>query len=901
MENLFANFNSQNEQLSNEANEELMFKIEQCPDFIHDLFEFLGQILGSESNPTLIKSVCIVIHEMIKKNWKKSFPDSNLADFVFNNLLGFTFLVPLEDRVFLSKQLFIFFHLSAYSSTIVDECLKQLNTNSHVNISTSLYIISDLIEICINENRDQEVQQYYSMIIEIFLQLISQYVEYFENTSPSQISEDKKEENNAIIFSTLSLIKFCMSIVVKPQILNEIDHEFYFFKIVEGIISLLPMDNIHPKMQTKISHFINSMIGNLFNRRIDSISNIQEFFKNSILQMTFESVLSCLSKHNVNPIACSYLIRIVRHMIYHKWFIKEIISEDFITKILIPACYIQADDLQNYEEIPENFIAFHYPFEDQNPDLISTRITVAELLKVIGKHFDQCINMILECCASNSLETSDEQLRYIDLESRLYIISCVLEFRPDETSIYEFLNKVISTDDQPLFLVSVAVFALQYMEINKEYLNALSSAIIAKKENKDVIITLFAVRLFNQTFNPQNQTFEVPISSLLSSLVELSSCVTSEEPAKMLKKLIFQFPDLIEENADDLITTLLNVWQKLNDEPPEKNCQRYLNLVIEILQKMDQNSQLYSNKSTEICEFFVYAINSFPDSENINDHIELLNTLLVKTNQPEPVLYEMIHFICTFIQDNLQSREIWMKFVVQLFINFIKKPNFFEFQEGSYSNTLMSFCEMMLDNAHFTSTISSIFILYSVAIQVNHEKNIEFVDKAIDFFSQESIQRELYTSSLVILSSALYVDCSNIYPKINEKVLLNISNNISILKSTTDNYASVCLIGLCILSMNNEKSYLDAISVLNIFIERRMSETNDDEIGDDTFESDSFQNSSSDLFKDSTYSYNMPFDSINPFSFFLETSNQTNLYKSLLSEEDWKYTFENASLLSSEF
>ena len=318
--------------------------------------------------------------------------------------------------------------------------------------------------------------------------------------------------------------------------------------------------------------------------------------------------------------------------------------------------------------------------------------------------------MILNCCTSNFLDSSDDLQKQLDFESRLFVISCVIKYRSDDSSIFELLNNIVTSSDQPLFIYATALFALKPMTINVEYLNRLSATIIPKKE--DVIITLFAVELFNQTFNPQNPNFSDLLPEILSSLMELSSHVTSEEPAKMLNKLIYQYPELIEENASDLISTLLMIWQKLVVEIPEDDSKRYLTLIISILQKMDQNSQIYSDKTNEICDFFMYAILKFKDIYNLGDYFCVVNTLLEKVDNPEPALYELIPFICQFIYDDFENVESYIKLVVQFFINFIRKPYFFLFGEGVYANTILEFGEMVLSNGNLPNSISNIFILY---------------------------------------------------------------------------------------------------------------------------------------------------------------------------------------------
>lgn len=250
------------------------------------------------------------------------------------------------------------------------------------------------------------------------------------------------------------------------------------------IISLLQINDLSFKLKINISHLINSLISNLFLRdfRDDSISSIQEHFENNTLPVIFTSVFTCLSSHDVNSLVCAYLFKVIYQMITQKWYLDEIISENFISQVVIPSCYIQVDDLQTYTDIPENFLPSYYPPENVDSDLVSIRISVFELLNLISSHFNESVDMILNCCTSNFLDSSNELQKQLDFESRLFVISCVIKYRSDDSSIFELLNNIVTSNDQPSFIYATALFALRFMTINNEYLNRMSATIISKKK-----------------------------------------------------------------------------------------------------------------------------------------------------------------------------------------------------------------------------------------------------------------------------------------------------------------------------------------------------------------------------------------------------------------------------------
>ncbi|KAK8883328.1 hypothetical protein M9Y10_045978 [Tritrichomonas musculus] len=891
VETLFNNFIANDGQCSYDASTALMLKIQNEPMFLQDLFSFLEQALELNAEPTLIKLICVAIYKIIDIYGSQYTADPVIYNYIFSHLLKDTFLLPFEDKQYLSVLLIKlkFLHDAQYSIEVFKTCFEQVMTNSLTHISTSLYILYKLIDTCAISNRCSEIQQFYSIIIERLYVLVNQFIVYFEKHSFDLLDENKQQEFETCHSSFSSIVDLFSSLILRIQILNRIDYS-YFFKIIEQFIYLLPKSFIPYKLQDNFAQFIKSFISILFqNHRSDStVANIKGIVENQYKQLIGQSVFSCFTLNNLHPIVCSRLFDILHRMIIINWFREMILSPEFISNCIIPSCRFQSDyDQLTFVDTPHHFIENNYPFDNADPGLNIIRFSVYDLLRVVGLFYDTGINTILQCCVANIGTNQNDYLNQIDLESRLFVISCVTKCCSDNQDIYNFLFSKINSNIYPPFVIATAIYGLLSIRINKLELNRLSIDIIVNSDK--VVLKLLAVRLFRNTFDKTviDSTIESIFPALLNTLLALLNNDDDEEIISAIELLIFQFPYLIEICSIDLVAHLFNIWKNTIESVDYSNSEEsgkfYFDLIHKLFLQMPQNSKLFTTMWREIFGFFINIFNEIKTPLYAEDYFNFIATFFIKLDLPNPDLFEIVPFICEYFGDDIEQLES-PSFVeaLRLLTSIIQKPNFYDYKDGQLGQMIFQYFGNIASNTESETFKMGALLIFSTMVQLNRVNLDVISNQPLEYFSQLDIgQPQFYVSELVLLSSILLTNPNYIIEKMNEQILNNIFNNSHYLSYTQKNYIKICLIGLLIISKyQNQDAYLCAVKVLKDLFQVIQNNNK-------SSESDFNDADTEDLtaFADITPNLALPSDNKNPFDFFMATSYETEFYRLLPNDE----------------
>ncbi|OHS94835.1 hypothetical protein TRFO_38957 [Tritrichomonas foetus] len=894
MENIFKDIYSTNDEARKAAHQTLLISMEN-PDFITQLFEILKSV--DNSNLLLLQSICITIQEMLKIKWNTNFFSNEIKQNIFVQILDVIFSLPYEVRPIVQWTISsIFININEFIESIINSCLAQINSDSLFNISTSLLILHDLFFNATYNKKPSStfnIDKFRSILLPILFQITSNSVQIFFIDKDMNLNLKNSDDVVDSIISSISSIMILF--IRRPQ------HETIpvIIQILALLISCLEIEKLSKSKSIICDLIINCMFTP---QKVDQITlNFKRLFIADCTPLVAKSLANCFLFKLESQIL-SKCFTVLQNLISQNLFTEQFIHPSFITNILIPSSYLTNEDISVFVDIPEQFLNFCYNLNNEYEE-ITSRISIYKLLQTIGKKINPAIDMIIECCLTPSQNP-------IEFESKLYILSCIVNFRSNNLTIYQYLMNILTNTDNSFsnspFIISSTIAALREMNIDLITMNKMSLIILI--QNPFIVIKIMALYLFRKTFQPPNTKIEISLIDLLHSLLELTNSVKDSAPLIMIDMLIMQYPDSILQIAGELISALINMWINLVGTLGEEKGRDLLSSITKLFQRMPQNSPLFMNMANEIVLFVCKAIKEFSDSYYIDEYVDIFLVLLEKIDEPPPQIFvTIVTFLIEYIYSDLNDLLCWMCIVVKVFNLILQKSNF---HSNSFNNqinnqvdfpisnqisneiknqlisAMINLCFSVIENNHDSSNIkataSSLFLL-STIVQVGQPSFTQLIEKSLQFFSIPNIHEEttLFVSAFCLFSSCLISDSDNSLKYANDDLLNFLFSHLTPFNGAEFNQISLCFLGICILAKSgNKNAYLCAIQLLPILVKKKKYETIDD---DESSDENSME----------TPPYQHPSDQINPFVFFRDVSNYQSGFFQELPDDIKQYIINN--------
>ena len=919
MVEIFQNFYSPNNEIR-ENSHRIIFEQMENPVFIVHLFELLRRINKSEI--LLLKAVCITICDMLKMKWNEDFFDDKMKFQIFNLMIDAIFDLPFEVRPIIEMPLFsIFLQIKEFSDIAFNYCFLEEHQNSLFNVATSLSIVNQIVFIAAFIMSKWKIEAYTFSLLP-FLQKATELALKMLQKYNSDNDDECVLASSNILEAVASILK---NMVNKPKCITDGQQ---FLQLVSDLIEFLEFSihldqskidfknyilNMNNEMMA-IAHAKENICTLIINILFTKYDSLKQTFLDFFLEKLIKSIWICFLI-NSKELEISFsneidkkigfdsgpfkiiqmkCLTVVEHLLSLNLPIcaNEFVNANFILNVVLPTCRLSNEDLITFTEIPEQFLNFCYNLEE-NSSQVSNRNKIARVLKIIGTKYLNFIDDIINICV-NGVLNKDYPNKNFDIrslteyESRIYTISCFLEFRSEDLNLFHILMNIINQSNYPI-LLATALYALKSFKIEKFNLNKLSLMFLT--QNNYIVIQILSIYLFKSTFDPLNTLIEIPLQHIISALLQITNVVKDQTAIQMIDLFICQYPELLLPLASELIFTLTAMYINLIGTIDEEDGRTILNLIIRMIQNVPFNSDILINISNFLIDFCCKALYQFPHSSYLSDFFDIILRLIEKIdlqndNNSSSNFYGFISILINFIQSNFEEEIAWVSELSSIFIELIKKKNFIYINDGIYIQEIITFCDFVIKSAHNTNAVSSALFVLSSIVQIGKQSFVNLVYKSLPILSLPNISEEpnLFISAFCLFFSGIIADSSIIPNILNQEIYLLITNNYAIFIKSEYNYIIPCFIGLTILCKNGfEEAYNGVISLLPILLKKKREEELEEKDYEPNFEHNFITDQYCDGFIDIPF-VSLPSDSINPFKYFYEFSQESDFFNRLSPE-----------------
>lgn len=773
MEEIFICFLSADENVKREAIETLNQLIIQ-QNLIIPLLEFLSQHL----NDNLTIAICIVLVDAMKRKYMLS--EHEQKQWFASKIFELYFLLPEPTILHIAKC--IEYVLSDKTIKIEPFILHSVeNLNSKSSILQSLEVLSIFFSI------HGSLKEFYTEETE---QLI---------TNVSILIESILHESIANISHNIETIKTILSIFISLWRSHSIFLNQYFSNIIGIMISLLPTPDLNSDVVTSILSLIDVYIDQFLN----PLSEFQEFtanFTNNYAQQLLNSLLASISSRNQYQRALS--IKILSSFIKYNIFIDQILNHDVLISIIFPALLLTEEDIQTFENIPEQFLSFatsEYS-SDKFQNIVTPRQAFLYFIDYISKKVEtfQFLEIIKETAASELFN---------DIETRAFVLSSLSHYSRDNEELLAIYLQLLSADNE--FIISDSICGLIELKIEKE--RRLQISIEFLDEKYPICIKLLSAHLFQSSFTA---AYSVDIEQIIGNLLNLSSLTSNSLPGEILCSLNRWFPDQFSSMASDICGAYINAFMANSDN---ETGSVLLDAISRVIESMDSESEDFLSLSNDLIDFVGSILNG---SERTPCDMQMINLLFTIVQQSKA--FNDLHIKILQIITNFESLMEFSTPIMKLLAEILMSPGL---QDPNVFNHICEIAMSIIVNEPvFESKAEAIFVLCGL-VQVT-KSDYSILDICNQYINTEN--NSLFFACISLLSSG-FVFIDGFAPP-NDVVEFFVSSN----ERFIDAEPSIGYLYVRALSMISVRTSNTDIANLCVSIAKRMKHLKDCE---DNFES----------------------------------------------------------------
>ena len=788
-------------------------QISQATEAIIDSFEnpeyliFLLHSLSSSDDLKIQYAICIVLTKFLAEKYKKKdFFNYDQISFANEFLFELLFKLHFELRTHIISDFKIMISQKKYDyNSFVSKCIHIIAENNNLADTTTAFLFLDVWY-----EREQGFGPVHSQMA-LFFQTIVPYV----HTILKQVCESPIVDQSACF--VISASHFLSNLVRSDQII--LFHEF------SEIISMLASFLRQQVSSLEISKAKIEII-KCFQKMLYLFAPvhafaplkrpyIQEFSQNVgplIVHCILDSLINIISqKTNENSSLLLQLLEFFLALFKRKVYREIFLVDELMTQILIPASILTNEDAEIFSDIPEQFLEFCLVF-DSSCLVSSVRKCISCIVKELPHEY---INSIFSYLISPSSSP-------VEYEAKIFLISSI--FQHHKISIDMFSSVVSSLNQNPPFFLMASLLILLANNIGFDHSSenvAIASYILTNVKNP--VVQVAASNLLAHNIDEQIQGTNFPIEAIISSLLDLITVVQHKVIGELLEHLVYLFPDSFMSISMEFISTILSVWNtSQNNEEGDKNSSPLLLSIAQIISNLPKNCETLIQLSMQLLPFILNFIRNSSSDNGFDQFIDIVGCLIDKIDDLPSIFFSILILIHDKIDDDMIL--LYMPSFTTLICALIQKHNFVSESSQNNIHLICNICDSIFTSQDKEYALPSCFIIMTTLVQTYGSTVIPTLKTSIDYLSKfsnnvvdDAILDDTFIASVILLSSALIVDETNVIPIILQAIpnyiiyWINNYNKLFFIGSQKQ-YIHWSILGLLIISKYNiTEAYISAV------------------------------------------------------------------------------------------
>lgn len=798
---------SQDESKVNQAHFLIIASFEQ-PETMFQMIDLMKSI--DHSSIQIIEMISFAILDMLRKKVNsKECLDFFSADqilLISNELFSLLFSLDFSIRKHILECMRFIIVGKIDSTPYLENVFSILNESDFLNSVTALSFFEKWIKYIPQSKHiiEEKHNEFSAFFIPVFINIL--------NEANNFIPEQQGLDAFILITSILEkLIEQSDSMQDHPQ----------FVDLIQIICSSLLIEIVSPEismMKSKIIDFIaHSLIMHFSNPNSVRASKqrFSIFFREEIVPNLTISVLQAFSFCKDQLLAKS-LFFLIYILLSKNLSIDIICTIQFVQEILFPFTLLTEEDLLLFDEIPEQYLFFNIQVENVDFSLRNQIQRVIYAFRINMPFVQHLIEVMLA-----------ESSSHLELEAKLFILSCITTIHPLQIDIIENLFPVFS-DDSPLFLVAAALNLAT--NVGKSYQDKLSIAVHYIMACEHPVVEVSAIYLMihslsKLTKNNPVADLEIGVSleDLIKKVLSLAIRVGSTAPAELIHELLDIFPSEFSTINGNLIIEIMNLWNiraASFDNDEDKSLGELLVTISNVICHSPLNDPVMFSLIDPIIEFVINGLTNYYELGVNVQLVDIVGALADQFDNPPDSLFRIVSIFKYLIEDEKIAGINEIKEYATVLTSLICSPRHVEACDGQFIAEICDLCKISLEKTDIDLFVHAVFLILCGIIQAESVDINEILPTVFDFiFKIDSFEdyQLSFIAAISCISSSILVDPQKAISLIPPIILDYWIQYSSYIEEADIKYIRMSVIALLTISqLPNQNAYSCALHQLKV-------------------------------------------------------------------------------------
>ena len=547
-----------------------------------------------------------------------------------------------------------------------------------------------------------------------------------------------------------------------------------------------------------------------------------------------------------------------------------LVTPEFVVNILLPAARLSDRDVEDFRDMPEQFLAFCMSKGEEQSELF-LRNVCARLAFALRNAVD--LAPILVSCMKSPIDT----------EAALFLIAHGHEKKTMNPELYARLFAMIpQVMSQAIIAGPSLLLALRNNAMNADAARDVAYELITKCQNR--VIQIEALRLLDEALNKGKSLGSIDPRALLECVIGIAQAFHDETAGIFINNLMTDFSEQLlpfsQQLLQSIITTLTGMIQGGIETPEQETAiSELIQSGVTIVENLP--GEQVKNVVTLVIPFVGSVISQFPDACYLIDCIDFAASCCKRVSEPFPGMVEIINLVL----GNLSADSSESCYALEHFAGILCPLLRLQLDPQVVASITACINKVISTPDQEEGVIATGLAVISCVIQ--NGGPIDLAQMACAALESGSETGQVAVGAVFIFAAALQVTNGEFAKAITEQALSVWMNLLELF--STYRTAKVCLIALSWLIKAGNKALVDpAMNLANLIVKKRQEgQAQGDLPAEEDFPDEGFDNED---MQDEEYAdvlpadIPMPLDNVNEFQLFVESLQQTGVWAAVPDE-----------------